>query len=218
MALPNFLIIGAPKSGTTSLYRNLKVHPQIFMPSLKEIHYFSEESFQTEEGLKYYESLFDEVADELSAGEASTGYLFSPETPERMKALVPDVKLIAILRNPAERIYSHYWMKRRRDTLNIDTQRGNISSHFSQLIAHPDVENFVYSFYWQSLNRYLQLFDKSQIKVCLFEDLQQDPQNLYLDICTFLGVDKNLLPEASDEIFNKGGDAKIVLCSISLKS
>jgi hypothetical protein len=208
MTLPNFLIIGAPKAGTTSLYHNLKAHPQVYMSSLKEVHFFSEESSQLKEGLKYYESLFEDVVDELSAGEASTGYLFSPETPERIKSVVPDVKLIAILRNPVERIYSHYWMKRRRDTLNIETKSGGIADHFSQLIERPEIEDFVHAFYWQSLSRYLQLFDRSQIKVCLFEDLQQDPQNLYLDICTFLNVDRSLLPKASGRIYNKGGDAK----------
>lgn len=208
MILPNFLIIGAPKAGTTSLYHNLKAHPQVFMPLLKEVNYFNEDKAETEAGLKYYTSLFEDVSDEKALGEASTWYLFDEKSPERIQALLPDVKLIAILRNPAERIYSEYWMRRRRDVLDINIEQGSIANHFSQLIQDRSKENFIYFFYWKSLNRYLQLFDRSQIKVCLFEDLKQDPQSLYAELCDFLEVDKNQLPAPSDKIYNKGGNAK----------
>lgn len=207
MTLPNFLIIGAPKSGTTSLYQNLKLHPQIFMPSLKEVNFFHEDRAETEEGLKYYKSLFQDVTDEMAIGEASTSYFFQVKAPERMKAIVPQAKLIAILRRPEERIYSNYWMKRRRGNLGFDAQIGSISSHFSKLTGTPE-GGFIYDFYWKSLSHYLEFFDKSQIKVTLFDDLKQDSSSLYRNLCEFLGVDAALLPNSPQKIYNKGGDVK----------
>lgn len=207
MTLPNFLIIGAPKAGTTSLYHALKKHPQIFMPSLKEVNFFTKVHSETEEGIREYRSLFNPSEDQSVIGEASTSYLFDLEAPKRIYAAVPDVKLIAILRNPADRIYSDYWMRRRRGDLIINTDKGRIQDHFSQLLDYHE-KSFLYSFYWQSLGRYLNFFDKSQIKICFFEDLKQNPHKLYLELCDFLEVRGDLLPSSSQKVYNKGGKAK----------
>ena len=99
-------------------------------------------------------------------------------------------------------------MRRRRDGLGIDTEKGSISNHFSRLIEDRSEDNFIYNFYWKSVERYLQYFDRSQIKICLFEDLKHNPQGLYLELCDFLGVDRSQLPAPSEKVYNKGGDAK----------
>ena len=120
--MPNFLIIGAPKSGTTSLYQYLKQHPQIYLPDKKEPHFFSFEGrtqgfngpgqadFMKKRITKIedYIKLFENVNDELAIGEASTSYLYIPEAVERIKKYVPEVKIITIIRHPAERAFSDY--------------------------------------------------------------------------------------------------------------
>ena len=127
MTLPNFLIIGAMKSGTTSLYHYLKQHPQIYMSSIKEPNFFALEGsnldFNGAEGkeqiqrlikresiinIEEYRALFRRAAHETAIGEASPMYLYSPEAPYRIRYYVPEAKLITILRNPVERAYSAF--------------------------------------------------------------------------------------------------------------
>ena len=121
MIMPNFLLIGAAKAGTSSLYGYLKQHPQIYMSPIKEPRFFALEgetlnfngptrginqtSINT---LEAYSQLFQKVTTEKAIGEASTIYLSSPKAPERIKHYLPDVKLIAILRDPSERAFSSY--------------------------------------------------------------------------------------------------------------
>ena len=112
MKFPNFFIAGAAKSGTTSLWRYLLQHPDIFMPSdimYKEPAYFSD--IKGMKDLNEYLSLFKNVTTEKMIGEASAAYLTSPESPERIREVVPDAKFIIMLRNPIDRAYSLYnWM------------------------------------------------------------------------------------------------------------
>ena len=125
MTLPNFLIIGAAKSGTTALYRYLYDHPEIYMSERKELHYFSyPETSKLTKGphtykrlsvstLAEYMTFFDGARDEIAIGEASPSYLYLPGTAERIYQLLPNVKIIAILRNPVERAFSAYMHARR---------------------------------------------------------------------------------------------------------
>src|ERR687894_3261543 len=115
MTMPNFFIIGAQKAGTTSLYYYLKQHPQIYMSPRKEPHFFKgmhSELRKSGRGLPPvtdlgdYQALFRGVTDEKAIGEASASYLYSPKAPALIKSSIPDAKLIAVLRNPADRAYS----------------------------------------------------------------------------------------------------------------
>src|SRR5262245_47722132 len=116
MTLPNFLIIGANRSGTTSLHRYLGAHPQVFLPRIKEPHFFMVDGIEIPPDrpdartmarmvhtYDEYQALFDSAAGKDAIGEASTGYLCHPNAPLRIHARLPNVKLIAILRNPVER-------------------------------------------------------------------------------------------------------------------
>lgn len=122
MTLPNFLVIGAHKAGTTALYNYLKQHPQVYMSPAKEPRFFALEGknlkflgpkkdpgnrcrFTT---LEAYRELFQGVSSEVAIGEASTLYLYSQEAPKRIQHYIPDAKLIAILRNPIKRAYSNF--------------------------------------------------------------------------------------------------------------
>src|SRR5215469_4673603 len=118
MPWPSFFIIGAANSGTTSLYGWLKQHPEIFMPALKEPHYFSQirPSYEQRYLRTYvtdsraYLKLFCRGACSRAIGEASPSYLFDREAPLRIRSVVPHAKIIVLLRDPLERAQSHYLM------------------------------------------------------------------------------------------------------------
>lgn len=109
--MPNFLIIGAPRAGTTLLYEGLWRHPEIYMSPVKEPWFFCEEELQIVQDLETYRALFSEVRDEEAIGEASTIYLYSPKAPLCIKQHLPDARLVATLRNPVERAYSQFLRK-----------------------------------------------------------------------------------------------------------
>ena len=103
MKLPNFLIIGAQRCGTTTLYNQLVSHPDISPATTKELHYFD---INFSKGIQWYKEQFN---DERIIGEASPYYIFHPLCPKRIFDIIPEVKIIVLLRNPVERAYSHYW-------------------------------------------------------------------------------------------------------------
>jgi len=110
--LPDFVIVGAMRSGTTSLCRYLSEHPRIFVHPDKELHFFD---LNWEKGHEWYESKFAAAPPDQLAGEATPIYMYLADTVERMASLIPRAKLVAVLRNPVDRAYSHYWQSRRRD-------------------------------------------------------------------------------------------------------
>ncbi|MGE5444593.1 MAG: sulfotransferase domain-containing protein [Ignavibacteriales bacterium] len=207
--MPNFLIIGAPRSGTTTLHEELKRQPQIFMSSIKEPLFFAvegeSEPFQRPRddqgirGLKTYCSLFSGVRDEKAIGEASPLYFYSQKASYRIKHYIPNVKLIAILRNLIDRAYSHFLLHKLLGKESLNDFREAIE-------AEEERERMRWSPYWfyrkmglysEQLARYFSLFRADQIKVFLFEDLQQNPKNLFKDIAQFLDIDGGLVIKAS---------------------
>lgn len=195
MALPNFLCVGAQKAGTTTLYEVLKQHPDIFLPSIKEPHFF-DEHFQ--KGLDWYEkTYFDAVKNEKAVGEITPAYLYIDSVPQRIfESLGPDVKLIFIFRNPAERAYSHYLMskfngyeKATFEEVMGENKTGNPASN-----ATTTNKRFSYKergYYGQQLKAYLDLFSKENMLFILFEDLvSHDKKATYERVLNFLEVDK----------------------------
>jgi len=221
MTLPNFLIIGAAKSGTSSLYMYLKQHPNIFMSPIKEPHFFSFDSKskntrgpgdripQAITDINVYERLFDGVNGEKAIGESSTSYLYRPEAAKRIHALIPNVKLIAILRNPAERAFSAYMhvVRDRRETaINfaeaLKLEQIRIEGNWDPIWHFTSV-----GFYFEQLSRYYHLFNKEKIKVFLYEDLLINQQQLLREIFQFLEVNPDFIPESSVK-FNVSGEQK----------
>jgi Sulfotransferase domain len=204
MTLPNFLIIGAAKSGTTSLYYYLKQHPDVFMSPVKEPNFFAvegkEPGFRSRGGykppgekttLEEYEALFAGVTGEKAIGEASPMYLRNPEAPARIQHHVPEAKLVAVLRNPVERAYSAYLMVVRNEREERD---------FARALERGEASNLGYvqaGFYHAQLSRYYELFDREQIRVYLYEDLKEDPTGMVQDVFRFLEVDDSFAPDVS---------------------
>lgn len=205
---PNFLIIGAMKSGTTSLYNYLGQHPQVYMSPNKEPRFFVYENrmpdsnipqwllktFQetTVTTLEEYESLFNGITTETVAGEASPIYLYVPRAIESIKKHVPCAKFIAILRNPIERAYSSYMHLQNHcpgvepysfeEALALEKKR--IAENTGYLWRYTDI-----GFYGEQLDRYYDSFPRSQIRVCLYEDMVRDSAGLTKELFTFLDVD-----------------------------
>jgi hypothetical protein len=211
MVLPNFLIIGAAKAGTTALCDYLKQHPQIFISYIREPHFFA---FQKEEinfrgpgdrkihqhtitDFAEYQRSFKGSAGKVAIGEGSTTYLYSPQAPARIQATLPEVKLIAVLRNPVDRAYSSYLhlVRDGQEPLTdfaqaLQAEATRIQEHWMPLWHYQQR-----GFYYQQLHRYYDLFRQEQIKIYLYEDLIQDPEGLLKDLFGFLEVDDTFAPD-----------------------
>lgn len=221
MTLPNFLIIGAAKSGTTSVYYYLNQHPQVYMSPVKEPRFFAlegenldfcspDDQLFVENSVVHFDDyckLFDGVTNEIAVGEASPLYLYSPKAPSRIKHYIPEVKLIAILRDPVERAYSSYMHYIREDYEKCS---------FAEALEEEKKriqENWVYmwyykrcGYYYEQIKRYLDIFAPSQIKICLYDDLRADTSLFLKDIFDFLEIDNSFVPELS--VLNASGIPK----------
>lgn len=200
MAMPNFLIIGTGRAGTTSLYNYLGQHPEIYMSPVKEPNFFGFEGEKKKNGrianLENYKELFKNVYREKAIGEASIIYLSKPKAAEQIKRYIPKVKLIVILRDPADKLYSNFMHRCREGKEKPDS--------FSNFLKQIDTGSPEYrrqhlerNSYYRHLKHYFKLFDRSQIKIFLYEDLQTNPFGLLRDIFRFLDVDENFLPDIS---------------------
>ncbi len=192
--LPNFLLIGPGRTGTTWSTKCLMLHPDIYMPRCKSTKFFSD---NYDRGREWYESLFQGWSGERAVGEASVGYLPRAEAPARIHELIPDVKLIATVRHPVDRAYSSY------GRLAAFAKKGdpNYGISFEQKIENtPRLINEGY--YAEHLKRYLQYFPKEQILVLFHDDMQSDPKGFLREIYQFLGVDTEFEAPVLDQKIN----------------
>lgn len=210
--MPNFLIIGTAKAGTTTLYDWLTQHPQIYMTPVKETNFFALEDRQLNfpSGTIHpgylkdfkttwadYQQQFNSVEQEIAIGEACPSYLYYPEAVNKIKQYLPDVKLIAILRNPIERAYSNF-VHHLRDELETTTDFAQALKLEQERIDSNWWWGFHYlkaGFYAEQLKRYFQEFPAKKIKIYLFEDLKANPDLLLQDIFEFLEVNKTFVPQ-----------------------
>lgn len=174
----NFIGLGAQKSGTSWAYTCLYEHPQICIP-VKEIHFFSRPRF--ENGKEWYENQFKNCDAGKIKGEFSTSYLYSEETPARIKAMYPEIKLIAILRNPVQRAISQY-----RNAIKA----GEITEETPfEAYMHDDKSVLGQGMYHAQLTHYLELFKREQILILVYEDIKKDEKEFMKRIYSFLEVD-----------------------------
>ncbi len=212
MTMPNFLVIGAAKGGTTALHRYLKQHPQIFMSPRKELRFFPFENNPPDYrgpgdaadaanmtiSLEDYVAQFEGSEGYPARGEISPLYLYMPKTAERIRHYVPDVKLIAVLRQPAERAFSHYLMMRR-DGLETLTFEEALAAE-DRRVADRWGHRWYFlrrGFYAAQLRPYFANFAREQIKLYLYEDYVSNPVGFAQDIFRFLGVDDTFVPDMS---------------------
>ena len=199
MRLPDFLIIGAAKSGTTSLYKYLSRHPQIYLSAIKEPQFFAVDS-KYERGIEWYSSLFNDARPEQICGEASTDYTklpLYPKTADRIVRHLPNVKMIYIMRHPVERAYSHY----------VHLERGRkIELTFKDYCQKNSV-CLDTSYYIQQIHHYLDLFPKESFLFLLMEDLIHNPDRTLRQICKFIGVDESISLTSNEPVTENSGNA-----------
>lgn len=215
MTLPTFLIIGAGRSGTTSLYFYLKQHPQVFMSPIKETHYFSIEAWRNLpspapelEASPWREAVgtwpaylaqFEGARAGQAVGEASPSYMRVPGVPELIHARLPGVKLIAILRQPAERAFSYYQLMRRNGVEPLDSFAAALQAE-AACQPLPDGTQRLYrsaGYYYLQLSRYFKLFPRERLGIYLYDDLDADAVRVMQQIFAFLEVDDRFAPNTA---------------------
>jgi len=200
---PNLFIVGAQKSGTSSIHEYLNQHPQIFMSPLKEPGYFhGNVSKYTEPRVirneEIYLNQFKKVKNEIFIGE-STSYLQDPDSPKLIAEKIADCKIIIVLRDPIQRLFSHYFHH---------VRSGIEKRSFSEMIREDsytdydlnckyneknrDIPNIVQrGFYSNQISRYYDTFDKKNVKIFIYEEFQRNYKKLIEEILKFLGLDLN---------------------------
>jgi hypothetical protein len=209
--LPQFLIIGVQKAGTTTLYNNLTQHPQLLMPGEKEVHFFD---LHYDKGIGWYKNKFRNRNPFRSriAGEASPYYLFHPMVAQRVALHLPKVKLIVLLRNPVERAYSHFQheIKYKREHLTsfeqaIEMENQRIAADEKALMegrlqksaAHQSFSYISRGLYAKQIERWLEYFPISQMLFLKSEDFFANPKAELPAVYEFLGV-KEIFPKVLD--------------------
>jgi hypothetical protein len=219
LTMPNFFIVGAQKAGTTSLYHYLNQHPQVYMSPRKEPHFF--EGMHSEfrrpgrrstpvSTLAEYQALFEVASDERAIGEASASYLYSPRAPGLIKDSVPDARIIAILRNPADRAYSNflYCVQVGREPLGnfaeaLQAEEARTRDKWGPLWYYKQK-----GFYYAQVKRYFDTFGRDRVGVWLYEDLRNDTFGILGEVFRFLGIDERFVPDASFE-YNPSGIPRV---------
>lgn len=222
----DFFVVGAARSGTTSIYRHLSMHPEIFLPRVKECNYFSkidsldQEVYKTpKKGKQYhmkiitspevYSSLFSEAGNHLLKGEVSPSYLWDKESAKRIHEYNPKAKIIISLRNPIYRAYSHYLMH-----LNTGYEK---QPTFEEAISAEKIKVWgggnLYlemGLYYEQVQPYFELFDREQIKIIIYEDWVKDIEKTMNDLHAFLGLkqfnDYDLTTKHNETVYLKNGN------------
>jgi len=222
--LPNFFIVGAPRSGTTSLYAYLSQITEIYMSPVKEPEFFSP-NCSTNNGLipivnkKDYLVLFKKVKDEHAIGEASTCYLEDPDSAKLIHKEVSDARIIILIRDPLDRAYSHYLIQLRNNIEKKSFHESiiNILKKYDPLTSNHYLHAGLYS---EQILRYINTFGKKNVKIIIFEEFIQNESNTVREVLSFLGINYEFnFDSDTHNTFNlpKGKLANKVLHSKTIK-
>jgi hypothetical protein len=208
--LPDFLVIGAGKSGTTSIDKYLNQHPEVFVPKKKEPNFFGYELIREEDlggnpdDLSHYRNsvtelddyiqIFENAAPHQKKGETSNTYLYHPGAPMRILHYIPEVKLIAILRQPADRLFSRY--------MHLARENRTPSKNFSDCLNRDSIwwkrnDLVREGFYYKYLSTYFELFPRENIRIYIYEDFKDNPLQVMREIYEFIGVNSDFKPDVS---------------------
>ncbi|MEP7334971.1 MAG: sulfotransferase [Actinomycetota bacterium] len=193
MTKPNLFVVGAAKSGTTSLWAHLGAHPDVYMSELKEPHYFSRGGLPGQPVVKdpvAYARLFEGGADHRYRGEASPSYLWDDETPARIRDAVPDARIVISLRDPVERAYANYWTH-----VGVGVEGRTFAAAVHDELAAHGVDHLAIpppyiarGFYDEQVARYLDTF-AGATNVLLFDEFVSDVRGTMTRVFEWLGLD-----------------------------
>ncbi|MDZ4307594.1 sulfotransferase family protein [Allopontixanthobacter sp.] len=233
--LPDFLILGAQKAGTTSLYNYLCQSPDVAPPLRKEVHYFSQFTLPP---LSWYKAFFPDHAGRASVtGEATPFYLFHPDVPDRIEAAGLHAKFVAILRCPIERAWSHYRHEKRKgreqlgfaDALRAEGERLRFTTDRVLDRAHLEAlkrqSYLARGRYMAQISRFQKIAGAEGIHVLSLDQLQSDPATAVSQCCEYLGIapppsgidykvynagnEKSQMPEVDHQIFREAFDSDL---------
>ena len=205
--MPNFLIVGAAKAGTTSLYEYLRQHPDIFMPEWKELSFFIGDPFgplHKVKKLRYYIKVFADAKNYKAVGEASTSYMFDEAAPKIIREQLGTIKIIIVLRNPVAMSYSLYNHQLRKEGETLTSFEAALAAEGAR---YKNVEfkkkcygwhaNYYYSrrgLYYRQVKRYFDTFGQENVLIFLFEQLAAEAITVAQQAYRFLGVDDTFDP------------------------
>lgn len=202
---PSFFIVGAAKCGTTSLWDHLKSHPQVFLPGIKEPHYFTSDvqppEFAAEHctgDLETYQQLYQPAKGFAAIGDASTGYLWDQNAARRIHEVSPNAKIIVILRDPVVRAHSQYLMELLK---GVETEQSFYKALRREVVPNEACRLLTYLYveagmYYAQVHRYLEIFGRDQVLVLLFDDLTTRPQVVLSRVTEHIGVESISLDTA----------------------
>ena len=217
--LPNFIAVGAPRSGTTSLYYYLRQHPQVFLPSQKELHYFSYPQLMQRQGgpgdrfvvaglcgeADAYASHYRRVKEEAVIGEISPSYLYFSDVAGRITEELGMVKILMILRNPMEKTFSQFMhmVGEGRETLSFEEALSQEEKRRAE--GWGDIWLYTESsLYSSGLEKYLKVFGRANVKVIIFDDFKKDPKKILREVFQFLNINDRFICDTSG-MFGKSG-------------
>ena len=206
--MPNFLIVGAAKAGTTSLYEYLRQHPDIFMPEWKELSFFIGDPcgpLHRVKKARYYDKVFADAHGYRAVGEASTSYLFDEAAAGIIRDQLGEIKIIIILRDPVAMSYSLYNQQVRKEgetcvsfesALEAEEKRRQ-SLNFRQRCYgwHANYYYYQRGLYFEQVKRYLDTFGQERVMIILFDELTAATVKTVQKVYTFLGVEDNFVPD-----------------------
>jgi hypothetical protein len=198
--LPTFLVIGAMKSGTTSLWRYLSAHPDVFMCTPKEPNFFIAEG-NWHLGVDWYASLFVRGVGRRAVGEASVAYTLFPHhrwVPKRIRQVLPEARLVYLMRHPLERMISHY-----RHMVTKGTERRPIDEALLQTPVYLDASRYALQ-----IEQYLHHFDRSQMLLLTTDELEARREEALRRVYAFIGVDPGFLPEIADRAYHRADELR----------
>jgi len=198
MNLPNFILIGVQKAGTTSLYDWIAQHPDVYGPKgMKDFPFFCNDEYY-KNGLKWFSKFFRDHHGEKIIFHGYVNHIYNNMSAQRIYDYKKDIKLLLILRNPIERAYSAFWYMRKIgiETLKtfeeaIDIEDKRKSGNYRE---RNDLTYIDHGFYYKQLINFYKFFSKSQIFIAFFEDIKENRENLIKKIYNFLEVDENFVP------------------------
>lgn len=219
----DFLIIGAAKAGTTSLYNNIKDHPEIAVPLAKEVPFFNHKQLY-DKGLDWYlKQWFSSAPPDAKLGTVTPQYMYNrdasvEETAKRIKKALPNVKIVAMLRHPISRAFSHHKSALRRDNIaDFATSVNNILEKDPKNIDElregqwSSRELFIFgSEYYKNLEPFFKIFPRENILILFMDDFIADQKKVLKQFFEFIGVESSYTPDNLGKNYNKGGSKPLI--------
>jgi Sulfotransferase domain len=186
--LPDFVIAGVPRCGTTTLAGHLRAQPQVFLPARKELHYFT---LNRGRGLSWYAGHFADARPDQVCGEATPAYLLHPDAVEQLGRTLPRALVVVVLRDPADRAYSHYRLNQWKGVERRGFEAA-LAAEPARLARDPGASHFAYvgsGEYARLLGHLYTHVAREQVRVVMFDRLSTDPSGVLAELCATLGVD-----------------------------